>query len=234
MSRNRLIHFPLSAPSRLVRLALGELEITVDLLEERPWEWRPAFLAVNPAGELPVLELDGVAPLIGAYAACEFICERPIAPPSEPRRHVQLLPGGREDRAEARRLVDWFLHKTGREVTGEMLAQKVEPIYTGASGDPHQVDVLRAARQNLRYHLSYIAFLADQRRWLAGDEMSIADLAAAAQLSILDYLNEVTWDDFPAAKAWYQRIKSRRSMRPLLADRVPGLPPPLAYTDLDF
>ena len=93
---------------------------------------------------------------------------------------------------------------------------------------------MRELRQTLRHHLSYVAWLAENRNWLAGDEMSFADMAAAAQISVLDYLGEVPWDDFPTAKMWYARLKSRRAFQPLLADRLPGLPPPLHYTDLDF
>ncbi len=93
---------------------------------------------------------------------------------------------------------------------------------------------MRAIRSNLRYHLSYLSYLADQRKWLAGDDFSIADLVAAAHFSVLDYLGEVAWEDYPVAKGWYARLKSRPSFRSLLADRIPGTPPPLHYTDLDF
>jgi glutathione S-transferase len=82
--------------------------------------------------------------------------------------------------------------------------------------------------------LSYIGYLADQRRWLAGDELSFADIAAAAHLSTLDYLGDVSWDEHATAKAWYARMKSRPSFRPVLADRLPGVPPPAAYANLDF
>ena len=51
---------------------------------------------------------------------------------------------------------------------------------------------------------------------------------------VIDYLGEVPWDEYAMAKSWYVRLKSRRSFQPLLADRMPGLPPPNAYTDLDF
>ena len=120
-----------------------------------------------------------------------------------------------------------------------MLAEKVYPRFQGgAAGQSHggnpDVELLRMLQASLRYHLGYISFLADQRRWLAGDDMSFCDLAAAAHLSVLDYVAAVPWDDYPLAKSWYVRLKSRRAFRPLLADRVPGLPPPLAYTDIDF
>jgi glutathione S-transferase len=96
------------------------------------------------------------------------------------------------------------------------------------------VDILRAIRTNLRYHISYVNYLADQRRWLAGEELSFADLAAGAHLSTVDYLGEVPWEEFAVAKVWYARLKSRRAFRAILADRVPGALPAAHYADLDF
>ena len=145
-----------------------------------------------------------------------------------------MFPGSAEQRAEVRRLVDWFHGKMHREVTQELLSEK---LYTrlGQQGQ-HAPDtaVLRAIRANLRYHMSYIGHLADRRTWLAGEELSFADMAAAAHLSCADYLGEVPWEDFVAVKTWYARIKSRRAFRGLLADRLPGAPPPVVYADLDF
>ena len=74
----------------------------------------------------------------------------------------------------------------------------------------------------------------ERRRWLAGDHFSVADITAAAHLSALDYLGEVPWEDYDAAKSWYALLKSRPSFRPLLADRVAGFIPSGTYADLDF
>lgn len=233
----KLTHFRLCPLSRSIRLAFAELGLEPMLVEERPWEMRSAFLAMNPAGELPILELPGSTLLCGAYSISEFLAEKSMASEVD-ERAVRLFPGTVEDRAEVRRLIDWFHGKLNREVTQALLAEKVYGRYAGGPaqqthGAPN-VERLRALRANLRYHLGYISFLSDQRRWLAGDEMSFCDLAAAAHLSVIDYLGEVPWDDFSQAKSWYVRLKSRRSFQSLLADRMPGLPPPLAYTDLDF
>ena len=79
-----------------------------------------------------------------------------------------------------------------------------------------------------------MTWLLDQRRWLAGNEMTLADFAAAAHLSALDYISDVDWNRSQNVKDWYAKIKSRPSFRSLLADQVPGFPPSAHYTDLDF
>ena len=234
---HKLWHFRLCPLSRSIRLALSEGGIAFSLTEERPWEWRPAFLALNPAGELPVLELAEGPVLCGAYAISEFVAEEMTFHPHEQPSStapLPLFPGSREDRAEVRRLVDWFNGKMLREVTRELLHEKIYARAKPSGSHTPDADVMRAIRANLRYHMSYIGFLAYQRRWLAGDVMSFADIAAAAHLSTIDYLDEVPWAEHPTTKEWYARMKSRPSMRPLLTDRVPGTAPPMHYTDLDF
>ena len=231
---SKLTHYCLCPHSRAIRLLLAEIEMPFELVEELPWAWRPQFLALNPSGDLPVLELDDGVVLAGTYAISEYVGEIVRhAPPEERMRDP--FPGGAEDRAEIRRLVDWFLGKLDREVVRDCLVEKLHPrVRPDRAAQVPNVEMMRALRANLRYHLSYVAFLADQRRWLAGDDMSFADLAAAAQLSVLDYLDEINWRDWPAVLEWFVRIKSRPAFRPLLADRVAGLAPPGHYGELDF
>lgn len=232
-----LWHFRLCPLSRSIRMALSESGIACQLEEERPWDWRPQFLDLNPAAELPVLRLDDGQLLCGTYAISEFIAEEGIVAGIDldtTATPIALFPGSREDRAEVRRLVDWFNGKMHREVTREFLYEKVYSRTSGGMSHTPDVEMLRAIRTNLRYHLSYIGFLAYQRRWLAGDAISYADLAAAAHLSTIDYLGEVPWDEHPAAKDWYMRVKSRPSLRAILADRLPGAHPPAHYVNLDF
>ena len=106
------------------------------------------------------------------------------------------------------------------------------PIDQGG-GSP-DTDIIRAVRINIRYHLAYIGWLARTRDWLAGDRLTYADLAAAGHLSAVDYLGDVPWNEDEIAKAWYARVKSRPSFRPLLAETMAGIPPSSTYADLDF
>lgn len=235
MTTTKLTQYRLCPRSRAIRLALAELGAEAELLEEQPWQYRQQFLAKNPAGELPILEfVDGLT-LCGAYAIAEYLADTaPVAPPAGGGRRIELFPGNAEERAEVRRLVDWFNGKLDREVTREMLTEKVYQRLHPTNPQSPDAEILRAVRSNLRYHLSYVSYLSEARRWLAGDAFSFADLSAAAHISVLDYLGELPWADYPAAKLWYARVKSRPSFRALLADRVPGVAPPVHYADLDF
>ena len=135
-----------------------------------------------------------------------------------------------------RRLLDWFNIKFFSEVSNWLVTEKVYKRFMTAEqgGGAPQMDLVRAARSNIRYHLRYIGYLVGRRNWLAGSEMSYADLAAAAHLSSVDFLGDVPWDEDEMAKHWYARMKSRPGFRALLADRVPGITPAEAYADLDF
>jgi glutathione S-transferase len=227
-----LHHHPLSAGSRYVRLVLAEYGEEATLVEEMPWERSEELLTLNPAGTLPVFVDDGEGVIAGASVIAEYLSETRGSRLGE----FALLPAAPMERAEIRRLVAWFLAKLDSEVTAYLLNEKVYKRHLSASngGGPPDAAAIRAARSNIRYHMRYIGYLMARRNWLAGKDLSFADLAAAAELSCIDYLGEVPWEEDGQAKAWYARIKSRPSFRPILADTVRGNPPPAHYADLDF
>ena len=220
---NRLFHVPLSPFCRKVRLSLAEKKIEVELVEERYWEQEPDFLRRNPAGKVPVLKMGGLT-LAESGPICEYIEETHPEPP--------LMPRDPRQRHEVRRLVMWFDDKFHHEVTSKLLYERVNKKVMGL-GYPESKNVKMGA-QKIKYHLDYMEWLLDQRRWLAGDSMTLADFAAAAHLSSLDYIRDVDWNRNASVKDWYAKIKSRPAFRSLLADQVPGFPPPKHYNDLDF
>ena len=218
-----LYHSLLSAASRKVRVVLAEKNLDFTMKAEKPWERRPEFLALNPAGEVPVL-IDNDDVLAGTEAIVEYL--------DEVYREKILIGINPLDRAEVRRLVTWFDEKMNREVTENLVGEKIMKRTIG-EGQPNS-QAIRAGHANLPHHLDYIGYLVDRRRWLAGEYFSIADITAAAHLSTLDYLGDVPWEQNDLAREWYARIKSRPSFRAILADHVPGLSPPKHYADLDF
>ncbi|MUO79828.1 glutathione S-transferase family protein [Agrobacterium vitis] len=227
-----LYHHPMSTTSRFVRLILSEYGFQTDLVEEQTWEKRREFLTLNPAGTLPVYVDDNMRTLCGSTVISEFLDETH----GVLKRDRRLLAEDPFQRAEIRRLVDWFLQKMEQDVTRPLARERVFKLQipNGLGGGAPDSKVLRTARGNIRQHMKYLSWLAGSRTWLAGDRLSYGDLAAGAAVSVLDYLGEIDWAESPIAKDWYQRLKSRPSFRPLLAERVRGLTPVSHYADLDF
>ncbi len=219
----RLFHVPLSPFCRKVRLSLAEKKIETELVEERYWEGDPDFLRRNPAAKVPVVQLDGKM-MAESAAICEYI--------EETRPNPSLMPNTPDERYEVRRLVGWFDDKFHHEVTSKLLYERVNKKVTG-QGYPDSRNVKDGAKA-IKYHLDYMGWLLDHRRWLAGDVMTLADFAAAAHLSSLDYISDVDWNRSRAVKDWYAKIKSRPAFRAILADQIPGFRPPPHYADLDF
>jgi glutathione S-transferase len=219
-----LYHFWLSPFCRKVRIVLAEKNLEVELEAEKYWERRHEFLVMNPAGEVPVLQEPGGPVLADSQAIVEYLDEAYEGP--------SLIGGTPATRAECRRIAAWFDQKFHREVTEYLVREKLMKRFMGM-GEP-QSELIRAGSRNITYHLDYIGFLAERNNYLAGNDFSLADIAAAAQISCIDYLGDVPWQNHPAAKDWYARVKSRPSFRPVLGDHLPGLPPPQHYADLDF
>src|SRR3954466_11936752 len=227
-----LFHHPFCPHSRFVRLVLGEYGLDLRLVEERAWERREGFLALNAAGTTPVLFGEGHPPVPGVAIIAEYIDEIH----GEEMGDRRLLPTTTDERIEVRRLMAWFNEKFFEEASNLLVTERIYKRFMSEEdgGGAPAAEVIRAAKTNVRYHLAYIGWLAQTRNFLAGDKLTYADLAAAAHLSAIDYLGDVPWSDDDAAKAWYARVKSRPSFRPLLSEWLAGVPASRTYVDLDF
>lgn len=221
----QLFQFPLCPFSRKVRLVLGEKGIGYELVRESPWERRDEFLDMNPAGRTPVMadEARGIT-LIDSSAICEYLDETVEGKP--------MISGTATNRAEIRRLTSWFDEHFFGEVVAPLLHERMHKriIYRQAP----DAGMLREAMKAANVHLDYVDYLIDHRTWLAGATMSLADLAAAAQISVADYLGGIDWTGHEQTKGWYSGLKSRPSFRPLLSERMELIAPPPYYEQVDF
>mgnify|MGYP002784457213 FL=1 len=213
--------------TRFVRLALAEKGLSARFVETRPEDEDEGLARLNPARTLPILIDEPPTGGEIAVAPVEAIAEYL----EEAYGETPLLPATSAGRAEARRLRHWFLDKFDREATALIARPRLMGGRGRRWGDPEPVREFSAA---IVWHFDYLGFLLERRRWIAGDRMTLADLAAAASLSVNDYFNLVPWTDFPEVKDWYARMKSRPSMRQILADRLDGAAPPAHYADPDF
>lgn len=223
----RLYHHPICPFSRKVRVFLAAKEIGFEMVQENFWERRKEFIAMNPAGTVPVLfDNDKAAVIVGSSVIIEYIEEK--HPDSS-----KVFGSSIEKRAEIRRLQNWFDHKFYSEVGKHVLNERYFNRYLPGKSSPSS-EVLRVARHNLNTHMSYIEYLLETRKYLGGDHISVADFAAASQLSSLDYFGDINWNHYQPAKEWYSLIKSHKVFSQILKDRIPNITPPEYYTELDF
>ena len=218
-----LVHSNILPQCRKIRILMAEKKMLYVLKEETPWALSKDILKINPAGELPVFIFDGNI-ISGNYAITEFL--------EETYTQNRLFVGNNKQRAEARRLVDWFDNKFQREVYQYIVGEKVYKRF--ALRKPPESKRIQAGINNLRFHLEYIDWIVERNNYLVGDEFSLADISAAAQLSVIDYLGDVPWEDYKNTKLWYSKIKSRPSFKEILNDRIKNIYPSTHYTDLDF
>lgn len=219
-----LYHFSLCPFSRKVQLALGEKKLGYESVTLYPWDVDERFRQLNPAGRVPVLhDPDRKISLMDSQAICEFLEETVDTAP--------LILGSARARAEVRRLTAFFDESFYGDVTEVLLHEKMKKrLVLRQSPDSRP---LNSARRLLHDHLDYIDWLIDNRRWLAGSQLSLADFAAAAQLSVVDYLGDMDWSDHESAHGWYRVMKSRPSFAPILRLKMEGLPPPRHYADVN-
>jgi glutathione S-transferase len=221
----QLHQFALCPFSRKVRLLLNEKDVGYELVAEAPWERRDEFMDMNPAGQTPVMtEAAKGLVLIDSMAICEYF--------EETVDRAAMINGPASARAEIRRLVAWFDHQFYRDVTAPLMLERMEKRMVQRTSP--DAKVLREAMKAAISHLDYVDWLLDHRHWMAGSTISLADLAAAAQISIADYLGGIDWKGHEQTARWYRGFKSRRSVRPILAERMRGIEPPSHYEDPDF
>lgn len=222
-----LLQHRLDPACRLVRLMLGEYGVEPELEDVSHWRREERLTDINPAATVPLLIEADTPPIIGPSAVLHHV-EACYAP----SQVAGLIPVDAPSRGEMWRMYDWVMLRLNDEVTRYVLEEKIGKRELKQGGpDP---SALRAAKANLSEHMQYFAYLLATRRWLAGSDLSLADFALAAHLSALDYLGDITWDTHEEVKSWFARLKSRPAFRPLLSDRVLGMPPSPSYADLDF
>jgi glutathione S-transferase len=223
-----LLHNAFDPSSRFARLVLAEKGLPARLVETRTCDDEADFSRFNHAMTLPVLieepPTGGEISIAPASVIAEYLEEVYGGP--------ALLPATSAGRVEARRLVLWFEGKFEAEVNALIIRGRINHRRDVRHWD--KPEPLGKLNQAIGWHLDYLSYLLENRQWLAGEKLTIADLAAAAHLSVHDYFGLVPWMEFRDVRDWYARIKSRASMRPILSDRLEGVSAPAHYADPDF
>jgi glutathione S-transferase len=208
----------------MTRIYLKEKALEHELIVDLPWKRKNVFSQHHVFSDLPTLvDQDGMV-LEGWYAIIEHL--------EQSYRSNSLLGVTQKEKAESRRIATLFNEMFFADVTKNIVFEKV--IKKHVENSSPDSSCIRKGNSEINRYFSHIADLVNRRNWLSGNEFSLADIAAAAQISCVDYIGSIGWDNYPTVKDWYVRIKSRPSFRDILHDRIANMSPPSYYQELDF
>ena len=191
----------LKVPIALEELGVEYRLIKVDLGKGE--QKRPAFLALNPNGRIPVLvDFDGpgAQPLNLAESGAILLY---LA-----QKHAALLP---EDPREQQRAMEYLFLQVAS--VGPMFGQA--GWFLRSAPEPVPLAIERYRNESLRLTGLLDARLAEVP-WLAGSTYSIADIMHFSWLRIADYAG-VDLNEFPHVRAWIDRISARPTVQRALA-----------------
>ena len=218
-----LYHYYLCSSSRYIRLILEEHKISYQTQLENYWKPQNDFLELNPAGHLPVLVNEENFPVIGANACVEYIKDLEL--------RSNFFVENYKEKAEINRLVHWFEVIFKKEVFDPIIYEKVySRIVENITPNSENI---RAALQNLDFHIQYFNYLLNNKNYFIKDELTYLDFLAAANFSVLDYLGLLNLKSYENIREWYFKVKSRPSFKTLLKDQMVGLYPHKNYQKID-
>ena len=225
-----------SVCAQKVRMALAEkgLHWKRHDLTLRGDQFDPAYMKLNPNGVVPTLVHEGRV-VIESSVILYYLDEAFPAPPLMPRAPLE--------RAKVRmvnKLIDEYVHNACLILT---FATAFRPWFAGLSAG--EIDQ-RLARSPLKRRSEYkrdvalhgleskfaaealesfdglLALIdAAQGGWLAGEDFSLADIAAVPYVLRLDLLKMANrWERRPGVAAWYKRVLSRPSVKAQILDRM--------------
>lgn len=202
----KLYWHPVSLMPWRVRIALAEKgldceEAVIDLPGGASHQ--PDFLALNPFGQVPVLEDNGKA-FAESMAILEYL--------EETHPNPRLMPASAAARADVRQLMCWS--------NGPWMLSWKRWMAPASMGFPDTAEVRAQGREELGQHLAVLAARLDRTPWLAGD-YSLADICYAPLLMIADRVGlSAETAALPSVAEWLGRLRERpavqAAMGPLL------------------
>lgn len=187
----KLYRHPISGHSHRVQLALSLMGVPHELVHVDVLTGahkRPEFLAMNPFGQVPVIDDDGVV-LADSNAILVYLARRHDPEhrwlPTDPRAEAEVL--------------RWFAVAAGPLAFGPALARVLVVLRKQAV--PDEVIARSVAL------LGVMETVLGQRPWLAGEAATLADLAMYTYTAHAPE-GGIALDAYPNVRGWLARIEA--------------------------
>lgn len=222
-----LYHSAVSTCSQRVRFVLSEKGIQYvghHLRLDQGEHLSPAYLSINPNGLVPALIHNGRA-IIDSSVINEYlneVFEGNSLVPSDPYQRAQMrtwvqyldevmTPSIRYPSFQ--KFFGWGIRALSddqREAFADKLPLRKHFALEIKGAEGFTKEAVDAAMERIRASLLRMEIQLGKTTWLAGDELTLADIAAMPSIVRLDDLGQSDiFSDLPAVKEWYGRIQER-------------------------
>jgi glutathione S-transferase len=159
----------------------------------------PAFLAKNPMGRVPVLELDDGTCIAESVAICRYLEELQPEPP--------LMGTDALDRA----LVEMWNRRVELELFAP-ISHAFRHLHRFFAGRYPQIpDWGEECRRHARERMSWLDQVLDDREFVAGDRFSIADITALTGIDFGRVSDIRIQPEQANLKRWHEMVSARPS-----------------------
>jgi len=189
---------------RVVRMFMAERGITLPMIEVNILggeNREPPFLAKNPAGQSPALELDDGSYLTEITAICEYL--------DEVSAGASLIGATPQERAETRmwvRRID--LNIVEPMLAGFRFAEGLKMFQNRIHCIPHAADDLKKIGQ---LKLRWLNDLMAGKTYVCGDRFTLADVFLFCFLDFCASVRQPIDPELSTITEWYTRMKQRPS-----------------------
>ncbi|MGO9455219.1 MAG: glutathione S-transferase family protein [Candidatus Binataceae bacterium] len=201
----KLYDFSVAPNARRVRIFVAEkgLNIPVQEIDLYARQSRtPEFLKKNPAGQVPLLELDDGSYLAESVAICRYL--EGLHP------NPNLM--GRDTREQA--FIEMWNRRMELELFGgvDRYFQNTDPMFKGRF--PQFADYAEAQRAYAVQRLARMDGELAGREFIAADRYTIADITALVAIDLFTGLAKQPFPSgLPNVKRWHDSVSSRASAR---------------------
>jgi glutathione S-transferase len=212
--------------SRAMIIALVEKRAHIHIIQQKQFESDDGLLLIDPRGRTPILidDLYGNGCVIReAMAAFEYIEDILPFPP--------LFPSGPVERAETRTYVIELL-KDIQPLFDDVLEEKVRKALYRLG--PPDTQKLREIREETAIFIDAIGRQTVISGFAIGNRLSFGDFVLGSIISILDYLDLISWDKHIPAQNYYYTLKQRPSFSKIFNETIIGINPPPHYKEIDY
>jgi glutathione S-transferase len=199
----KIYYHPVSTTSRPLMLYAQEngLDVEFKMIDLMKGEhYQPEYVAINPNRLVPVLE-DGDFRLTESSAILKYLADKTGSP---------AYPKDLKQRAKVNEMMDWINTQLCRDFAYGVVYPQIFPTHKRPTDEQHKGTITWNQERAKNWFKVLDHDILAKRKYLCGDQMTIADYYGAAFVSLAEFIR-CDLKQYPNINRWYESMKKLKS-----------------------